>query len=795
MNKILKISSIILILALFAFSCKHDQGGQNDGAKSLVLSSFKIGDSVYDKENNRISVTKQTVTFEDIDNIVFTDEGGTTVQGVNWKMEPDRFRIGKTNEAKFQIVVSTPPSGYKPYKSGEITAIRELIPPRVTEIMCHGVRADLSKTPYTVRIPRPTVTKPMTTPQGEHYGDISIQFDKDVPEMAVSWEGLPGVDGKPALKPEDVAHVTIKVPEKAGLYKAGEYKLDITFETPSLHIDSVSIIDQDGDTDLKKLRVNVKNSKTEIKASDVTITFRGEYIEGAELSAIQPTYEGLPLTNLEVSTPKSFKVKVAAKQKAYRDFEATITVVRANVPLVLEKISVFGEDKDINSPFTHTVDTMTTFVKKGDIKATFKKPDNTKLTVDCLLKGSEEDKVYLKAGVKNIITFYVPQDDAYAEYRNQVEIMHDAEWEKMIELPMQAGGVTFKSGLKDENDKTINRKFEVGQFPVTYKLFNDVCDWALTGAGKNKGYTNIDKLKASGQNGSIRKPKEEFGSGHPDGSGMMPVSSITPHGALVWCNMYSEMKGFAPAYYKPEKGKIDVDWHYPTTGADYNLYTTFTPTITVNATLSKDDINALALRDAIENHDYHSYTNAQWEKIRDMYIKVAVLTAKQAKFGDETKSGYRLIDTEEWEFASRLRKTMSKHCTSSTLVHGGITYYFGNKDTAAGSNGYGTEGSEIEKVAWILANSVIDGELQTHPIGEKIPTDLGFYDLAGNVASWTNTWSKQNGSSNEAKVDYTVYAVGGAFCDEAHRCVVSSNNPAFCGRYDQYGIRLSRTLE
>ena len=63
MNKILKISSIILILALFAFSCKHDQGGQNDGAKSLVLSSFKIGDSVYDKENNRISVTKQTVTF------------------------------------------------------------------------------------------------------------------------------------------------------------------------------------------------------------------------------------------------------------------------------------------------------------------------------------------------------------------------------------------------------------------------------------------------------------------------------------------------------------------------------------------------------------------------------------------------------------------------------------------------------------------------------------------------------------------------------------------------------------
>ena len=809
MNKILSIGSIILISFLVCFSCR--QGQSTDGnveTKALVLSSFKIGDSSYNKNEKTISITKQTLTTDDLKEVIFTDEGGNVVTGVEYKLKgkdgKERIRIdSKTNKATFKIVVSTPPQGYKTYESDEITAIRELVSPRVTSIICHGIHADLTKTPFTVRIPRPKVEKPMTLPGGQHYGDISIQFDKDVPEMMVSWTGLPGVEGNPALKPEDVAHVTINVPEKTGSYKAGEYKLDITFDTPSLSIATLTIAGQDGDTNLKELKLNVVNTKTEIKANDVTVTFRGEYIEGTELSSITASYEGLPLTNLEVSKPRTFKVKVPAKAKTYKDFEATITVVRANEPLKLKKISIFGTvQSDLNAtPFKHTVETMTTYIKKGDIKATFEKPDHSEFELDCLLKGSEEDKVYLKAGVKNLITFYVPADPAYAEYRNKVEITHQADWEKMIEIPMPQGGVIFKSGNKDDVDKSFNRKYAVAQFPVTWKLFKEVCEWAKTPEAVAKGYANFDVILGLAQNGAIEQnvgKKDYITFDKNDITVTRPLCAISYHAAVAWCNAYSEKNGYAPAYYKPEKGKIDVEWHKLDLlqGQDWTRYTTFNPTITVKDDLSADEISHLALRDALPNHNPKEYVNAGiWENIRDNYYKVAILTAKQAKFADVSKTGYRLIDVDEWELASRLRKTKGKHCTSSTLAYDGTTYYFADKDSAAGSDGYGDEGSEIEKVAWVSGNSAIDNKLQTHPIGEKIPTDLGFYDLAGNVGSWTNTWSKHNGSAEEGVDNYTNYAVGGGFCDPANRCVVNSTVPSSNGRFDQCGIRLTRTLE
>ena len=791
MNKIVKISFLIFVLAFF--SCKgQNQSGE---AKALVLSSFKVGDSLYNKGEKKISITKATLTEGDLKDVTFTDEAGKVVSGVNWKMDPDRVRPNP--EGKFKIVVSIPPSGYKAYTSDEITVVRELVPPKVLSIFCHGESADVSKEIFTVRIPKPTVTRPMTIPGGQHYGDISIKFDKEVPENLIVWEGLPGDAGNPVLKPEEVAHVTIKVPEKAGSYRAGEYRLDITFDTPTLSIKSLEITDQDGDTDLKELKVNVKNSKTTVADSDVKLSFKGEYIEATELSSIVPTYEGLPLNDLEVSKAKTFKVKVAAKPNIYKAFEATVKVVRANQPLTLTKLTILTKEQtDLNmNPFTADVDTMKTYIEKGDIKATFKKPDNTTFDVDCLLKGDVDNKIYLNAGVDNLITFYVPATSDYAEYRNQVKIKHSADWTKMIDIPMPDGGATFKSGNRDDMDKKIERKFQVGQFPVTYKLFLEVCDWAISGDGKDKGYTNIDKLKACAQNGAIRDEGKQFGTGHPEDSNVMPVCAITYHGAIVWCNMYSEKMGYAPAYYKPETGKIDVDWHTPSTKPDWTLYTSFTPTITVASSLSKEEISKLALRDAIENHDYHSYTDDQWNKIRDNYYKAAILTAKQAKFDDEAKSGYRLIDTLEWEFVARLRKTKTKNCTDSSLIYNGTTYYFANKDCAPGSDGYGNDGSEIEKVAWVSGNSSINGKLQTHPIGHRIPTDLGFYDLAGNVGSWTNTWSKYNGTDGEKKTDYNLYAVGGGFCDNASRCTVNSLTPSSDGRYDQCGIRLCRTLK
>ncbi|MGP1414356.1 MAG: SUMF1/EgtB/PvdO family nonheme iron enzyme [Treponema sp.] len=800
MNRVLKIGFMLLIFAFFCFSCKHDQGGNS---KVLMLYSFKVGNSEYNRAEKKISITKVSLRESDLKEVVFKDGNGNVVSGVNFRMEPPDG-VRPNPEAKFSIEVSNPPSGYT-YKSEEITVVRELASPKVLSITCQGEPADLNTNPYTVSIKKPTVIAPSVGPDGKVYGDIRITFDKTtINESLVQWEGLPvGNATNPKLEPEGVAHVTIRIPEKPGEYKAGEYHLDIKFETPSLSIKTLSINEQDGDTDLKELKVNVKHEKTSVVASDVNVTFTGDYIDPTELSSITPIYEGLPLNNLEVSKPVTFKVKVNGKPNKYKPFEATITVERANVALKLTKISIFGEEKNINTtPFTHTVETMKTFLKVGDIKATFEKADHSTIDVDCSLKGGEGDKVYLKAGVDNEITFYVPPAPEYAEYRNKVIIKHDAKWEQMVEIPMPDGGVTFKSGNKDDVDKKIDRKIAVAQFPVTYKLFKEVCEWAKGSEGQAKGYKNFDVIEKAAQNGAKWKGRAKDKNGNEfdvyesfpkdDFSEMRPLTSISYHAAIAWCNAYSEKNGYAPAYYKAESGKIDMEWGSHGT-PDYHRYTSFTPTINVSGT--KEEVSALALRDALGKHHPNDYDATLWPIIRDNYYKVAILTAKQAKFDDDEKSGFRLIDTDEWEFVGRLRKTKNNNCTDSSMSYNSETYYFANKDCAPGSEGYGNEGSEIEKVAWVSGNSAVNGKLQTHPIGHKIPTDLGIYDLAGNVGSWTNTWSKSNGSSGNGVADFDLYSVGGGFSDPAGRCTVNTATPSQDGRFDQCGIRLCRTLK
>ena len=136
-----------------------------------------------------------------------------------------------------------------------------------------------------------------------------------------------------------------------------------------------------------------------------------------------------------------------------------------------------------------------------------------------------------------------------------------------------------------------------------------------------------------------------------------------------------------------------------------------------------------------------------------------------------TKLNYRLPTEAEWEYVAK-GGSLSK----------GYKYSGGNNDNA---------------VAWKVGNS----DAMTHPVGLKIPNELGVCDMTGNVFEWCADWYsatfyRESPEENPAGPPEGVFRVirgGSWFYDYTGLRVTDreSANPSY--RYGYVGFRLCRS--
>ena len=195
-------------------------------------------------------------------------------------------------------------------------------------------------------------------------------------------------------------------------------------------------------------------------------------------------------------------------------------------------------------------------------------------------------------------------------------------------------------------------------------------------------------------------------------------------------NIWETVMGYNKSHFKYKEYNVIAkpDLQKTMTGT---LLKTFGPAGFVVGSMADVFSNNKKLK-AVEDKGHYPAENLTYDEAREFVRRLSMIT--NIKFDLPTEY--------EWEYAARGGQK-SKH----------FRY--------AGSN-------NLDDIAWYRNNS----ERSTHPVGQKLPNELGLYDMCGNVWEWTKTPAHPYATDIEPRGNIFIRR-GGSWWHEDKNCRVS----------------------
>ena len=177
-----------------------------------------------------------------------------------------------------------------------------------------------------------------------------------------------------------------------------------------------------------------------------------------------------------------------------------------------------------------------------------------------------------------------------------------------------------------------------------------------------------------------------------------------------------------------------------------------------------------------------SYYIGKFEVTQELWG--TVMGNNPSEYNNNRKNPVESITWDDCQkFINKLNKLTGKQFRLPTEAQWEYAAQGGNR-----SRGYQYAGSnKLGDVAWWRGNSADS----THPVGQKLPNELGLYDMSGNVSEWCadlyRSQTIQLGPLGSGRV-----CRGGAWGNNVESCCISSRNfnyPSFRGSF--LGLRLA----